>query len=75
LSRAALYDQPVEVSPGELKLMALIDRQYLRTPFYGSRRMTAWLQTQGHLIATQRHNNEALNPGRILYLKIGRSLS
>jgi len=27
--------------------MAIIDRQYLRTPFYGSRRMTAWLQTQG----------------------------
>ena len=38
LSRAALYYQPVEVSSDELKLMALIDRQYLRTPFYGSRR-------------------------------------
>jgi hypothetical protein len=36
-SRAALYYQPVEVSPRELTLMALIDRQYLRTPFYGSR--------------------------------------
>jgi putative transposase len=36
LSRAALYYQPVEVSAYELQLMALIDRQYLRTPFYGS---------------------------------------
>ena len=30
--------------------MALIDRQYMRTPFYGSRRMAAWLQTQGHMV-------------------------
>ena len=24
--------------------MRLLDEQYLRTPFYGIRRMTAWLQ-------------------------------
>jgi putative transposase len=48
LNRAGLYYQPVAVGAYELKLMALIDRQYLRTPFYGSRRMTAWLQSQGH---------------------------
>ena len=28
--------------------MELIDRQYLARPFYGSRRMAAWLATQGH---------------------------
>jgi putative transposase len=50
LNRAALYYRPVEVSGYELELMALIDRQYLRTPFYGSRRMTAWLRTRGHMI-------------------------
>jgi putative transposase len=44
----------VEVSAYELELMALIDRQYLRTPFYGSRRMTAWLQTQGHVVNRKR---------------------
>jgi putative transposase len=54
LSRAALYYQPVEVSANELELMGLIDRQYLRTPFYGSRRMTAWLQTQGHMVNRKR---------------------
>jgi len=27
--------------------MRLIDEQYLRTPFYGSRRMTVWLQAEG----------------------------
>ena len=34
--------------------MALPDRQYLRTPFSGSRRMTAWLQTQGHAVNRKR---------------------
>lgn len=28
--------------------MRLIDEQYTRTPFYGIRRMTAWLKSQGH---------------------------
>ncbi len=54
LSRAALYYQRVEVGAYELELMALIDRQYLRTPFYGSRRKTAWLQAQGHAVNRKR---------------------
>src|SRR5215469_10946502 len=54
LNRAGLYYQQVAVGAYELKLMALIDRQYLRTPFYGSRRMTAWLQTQGHSVNRKR---------------------
>jgi len=53
-NRAALYYHPVEVSVYELQLMALIDHQYLRSPFYGSRRMTAWLQTQGHTVNRKR---------------------
>jgi putative transposase len=54
LNRAALYYRPTEVSADELELMALIDRQYLRTPFYGSRRMTAWLRTQGQMVNRKR---------------------
>ena len=54
LSRAALYYRPVAVGIYELELMALIDRQYLRTPFYGTRRMAAWLQTQGHGVNRKR---------------------
>ncbi len=42
------------VSAYELELMALLDRQYLRTPFYGSRRMTAWLRSQGHAVNRKR---------------------
>jgi len=35
-------------------LMKLIDRQYLDTPFYGSRRMTIWLQKQGYAVNRKR---------------------
>ena len=35
-------------------LMRLIDEQYTRTPFYGSRRMTAWLNSQGHVVNRKR---------------------
>ena len=34
--------------------MALIDRQYLARPYYGSRRMAVWLATQGHLVNRKR---------------------
>jgi len=54
LSRAALYYRAVRTGADELELMALIDRQYLQTPFYGSRRMVAWLQTQGHAVNRKR---------------------
>ena len=38
----------------DLELMALIDQQYLKTPFYGSRRMTAWLRNHGHQVNRKR---------------------
>lgn len=34
--------------------MRLLDEQYTRTPFYGSRRMTAWLQAQGYAVNRKR---------------------
>jgi putative transposase len=34
--------------------MALIDRQYLARPYYGSRRMAAWLATQDHVVNRKR---------------------
>jgi putative transposase len=36
------------------QLMRLIDRQYTETPFYGSRRMTAWLRNQGYAVNRKR---------------------
>jgi len=35
------------VDDADHAIMAQIDRQYLATPFYGSRRMTVCLQEQG----------------------------
>jgi putative transposase len=34
--------------------MRLIDEQYLKTPFYGSRRMTAWLVRRGEEVNRKR---------------------
>lgn len=54
LNRSSLYYQPVEPSEEDLKLCRLLDEQYLETPFYGSRRMTAWLQRQGYDVNRKR---------------------
>ena len=54
VSRSAVYRQPAEVSAEDLAIMALIDRQYLARPYYGSRRMAAWLATQGHVVNRKR---------------------
>ena len=43
VSRSSLYYRPKEASEEDLFLMGEIDRQYLETPFYGSRRMRSWL--------------------------------
>lgn len=46
LNRSTLYYEPVQASPEDLQLTRLIDKQYLQTPFYGSRRMALWLQNK-----------------------------
>jgi putative transposase len=47
LSRSSLYYEPGGETAEDLRLMRLIDEQYTACPFYGSRRMTAWLVEQG----------------------------
>ena len=54
VSRASVYRRPAAVSEEDCTIMALIDRQYLVRPYYGSRRMAAWLATQGHLVNRKR---------------------
>jgi putative transposase len=54
LSRTALYYEPRRESADNLRLMRLLDEQYTRTPYYGIRRMTAWLQTQGQQVNHKR---------------------
>ncbi len=55
LSRSSYYHTPCGVeSEQNLKYMRLIDEQYLRTPFFGSRQMTRWLVNQGHPVNRKR---------------------
>src|SRR5436853_3820490 len=54
VSRASVYRRPAAISEQDCTIMALIDRQYLARPYYGSRRMTAWLATQGHVVDRKR---------------------
>jgi putative transposase len=49
-----VYYQPVPASQENFELMKLIDQQYLERPFYGSRRMTAWLRNQGYRVNRKR---------------------
>jgi putative transposase len=71
LPRRSYYYDPVPESPENLKLMRFIDEQYLKTPFYGSRRMTAQLGREGHVVNRKRIQRlmqlmglEGLFPGR-----------
>ncbi len=54
LSRATLYYEAVPETAANLRLMRLIDRQYTACPFYGSRRITAWLVKQGEVVNRKR---------------------
>ena len=54
ISRSSLYYRPAPASGEDLELMARMDRQYLKTPFYGSRKLTAWLRAQGHRVNRKR---------------------
>ncbi len=54
ISRSGLYYQPVGISEEDLTLMKLINRQYLATPFYGARKIAAWLKSQSHRVNRKR---------------------
>src|SRR5262249_1135561 len=70
LNRSTYYLAPATESAEDLRLMRLIDEQYLRTPFYGSRRMAASLGRGGEVINRKRVRRlmtlmglEGLHPG------------
>jgi putative transposase len=54
VNRSSLFYKPTGESEENLRLMRLLDEQYTRTPFYGSRRMTEWLGTQGYEVNRKR---------------------
>ena len=54
VNRSGLYYEPVGESEENLLLMRLVDEQYTRTPFYGSRKMMVWLATVGYEVNRKR---------------------
>ena len=54
ISRSTFYYRPRGESPLNLALMRLIDEQYLRTPWYGSRQMVRHLRRQGYCVGRKR---------------------
>lgn len=55
VARSSYYYQPRRTESAEnLRLMRLIDRMYLKRPFYGSPQMTGWLRDLGHLVNHKR---------------------
>jgi len=54
LPRSSYYREPVLESSENLKLMRLIDEEYTRHPFYGSRKIRTWLNKQGYKVNRKR---------------------
>jgi len=54
LNRSSYYLWPAVESEENLRLMRLIDQQFMMTPFYGSRRMTAVLVRSGEAVNRKR---------------------
>ena len=54
LNRASFYYQAASESALNLDLMRLIDEQFLRTPFYGWPKMTAYLRRLGYAVNGKR---------------------
>jgi putative transposase len=54
VNRSGLYYQPAGESELNLLLMRLIDEEYTRLPFYGSRRWVEWLDEQGYSVNRKR---------------------
>lgn len=54
LNRSTFYYRPKGISEYNLLLTRLLDKQYTRTPFYGIRKMTRWLNKNGYHVNHKR---------------------
>ena len=54
INRSSYYYLPVPESEENLKLMRLIDEQFLETPYYGARQMMRYLNRQGFAVCRTR---------------------
>jgi putative transposase len=77
LNRSSLYYKPCGETEYNEYLMKMIDEQYVKTPFYGINKMTAWLRRQGHYVNHKRIRRlmrqmglEAVYPRRKRFLSV-----
>jgi putative transposase len=54
INRSSFHLPPIAESADHLRSIRLIDQQFLLTPFYGSRRMTASLERSGEVVNRKR---------------------
>lgn len=54
IAKSSYYYEPRELDSEGLAMMAIIDKQYLATPFYGSPRMTTVLRKHGYRVNVKR---------------------
>jgi putative transposase len=54
ISRSGFYHKPTPETDLNLELMAIIDKQFMETPWYGSRQMAGHLVREGHLVGRKR---------------------
>jgi putative transposase len=54
LARSSFYYEIQPETEQNLRLMEMLDKQYTARPFYGVRKMTAWLATQGEIVNPKR---------------------
>ena len=63
ISRSSFYRDPTAVSEETLRLMRLIDEQFLETPWYGSRQMVRHLRRNGWCVGRDRVRRLMLKMG------------
>jgi len=54
LSRSSYYYRSNRYDEYTIKLMRLLDEKYMKVPFYGVRRLNAWLRAQGYIVNPKR---------------------
>jgi len=54
LSRSSYYYSSTRDDEYNLELVRLLDEQYTKVPFYGVRRLTAWLRAQVYIVNPMR---------------------
>ena len=63
ISRSSFYREPTAESEATLRLMRLIDEQFLETPWYGSRQMARHLRRNGWCVGRHRDSSSHAQDG------------